>query len=256
MDAQEAVRYLRAGMTRYPSPRNEVEHAVEKIYETILENNGQYNAQFKAPKWPEQDPIQIREIAASNLGAVDLWERSPIRLGDDLEEQAQRVLPRLFPNNPWVCAGDKCKFFTERLDQFLQSAGGLEQVVPSPMTAKYGKTKDGKQSQHTLDATGPRRFLIVEGDKIEKDIQAAILLKLAEKMPLALVVDSGGKSLHGWFYVDGQNEDKVLSFFRRACVLGADRGLWTRSQFARMPGGMRSNGNRQNILYWNPEAIA
>jgi hypothetical protein len=95
----------------------------------------------------------------------------------------------------------------------------------------------------------------LEGEKIPKDTQAAVLLHLAKLAPLALVVDSGGKSLHGWFTTWGRAEEQVAAFFRRARTLGADRAMWTRFQFARMPGGMRDTGKRQQILFFNPAAL-
>ena len=38
-------------------------------------------------------------------------------------------------------------------------------------------------------------------------------------------------------------------------ALGADSTLWTRSQLARMPDGLRDNGNRQTVCFFNPEVI-
>ena len=128
------------------------------------------------------------------------------------------------------------------------------------MSKQWGKTQAGHLSQRSLDATGPRRFLIVEGDKlngepIPKDTQAAVLLHLAKLAPLALVVDSGGKSLHGWFTTAGFSEGQSDSFFRKACTLGADPALWSRAQLVRMPGGLRDNTRRQQILFFNPAAL-
>ena len=120
--------------------------------------------------------------------------------------------------------------------------------------------------------TGPDRFLVVEFDfnstnsteegrllerlAIEgqdlRDLCAALLLHLAEKAPLALAVYSGGKSLHGWFYCAGIAEEKVLGFFGYAVSLGADSANWNRSQFARMPDGLRENGKRQAVYFFNP----
>ena len=71
-------------------------------------------------------------------------------------------------------------------------------IVPSPMSALTGRTKEGKESAHCLENTGPRRFLVVEQDprlpadatEDEKqqaaDEQAAVLMHLAERVPLAL----------------------------------------------------------------------
>src|SRR5262245_2661328 len=63
--------------------------------------------------------------------------------------------------------------------------------------------------------------------------------------PFVSAVHSGGKSLHGWFDVHGEDEKKIKWFFRYAVSLGADPATWTRSQFVRMPGGRRDNGKAQ-----------
>ena len=174
---------------------------------------------------------------------------------DENDALAEKILPLLYPGDPLLCVGSKFEFFTDHISKFLKTASKFPLIVPSPMLSKYGRTKDGKLSQHTLEATGPRRFFVIEGDGTSKDQQAAVLLQLAGRAPLTIVVDSGGKSLHGWFFVDGMTDDQLVPFFCRACTLGADSKLWTRSQFVRMPGGLRENGNRQHILFFNPQTI-
>jgi hypothetical protein len=119
------------------------------------------------------------------------------------------------------------------------------------MSGITGKTKDGKESRHTLANTGPRRFLICEFDTGTADEHAALLLHLGTFAPLVCAVHSGGKSLHGWFYVHGQPDAKVERFFRYAVSLGADHMTWTRSQFVRMPDGTRDNGKRQTVFFLN-----
>jgi hypothetical protein len=42
---------------------------------------------------------------------------------------------------------------------------------------------------------------------------------------------------------------------RYAVSLGADAATWTRSQFVRMPDGLRENGNRQVVYFFNPEVM-
>jgi hypothetical protein len=123
------------------------------------------------------------------------------------------------------------------------------------MLTRYGTTQDGKKSEHTLNNTGDRRFLVIEQDAGTADEQAAVLMHLAETAPLVLAVHSGSKSIHGWFCCHGRPEDKLLAFMRRAVALGADRATWTRSQFVRMPDGIRDNGNRQTVYFFNPQNI-
>jgi hypothetical protein len=123
------------------------------------------------------------------------------------------------------------------------------------MTARTGRTQEGKPSTHELSITGPRRFLVVEFDQGHVDEHAALFLHLAARAPLAIVVHSGNKSLHGWFYCAGQTEERLERFMRYAVSLGADRATWTRSQFVRMPDGTRENGKRQAVYFFNPGAI-
>jgi hypothetical protein len=123
------------------------------------------------------------------------------------------------------------------------------------MTARTGLTKEGKASAHALSSTGARRFLIVEFDEGTTDQHAAVLIHLARYAPLVCALHSGNKSLHGWFFVQGQPEAKVLKFFRFAVSLGADPPLWTRSQFVRMPDGTRANGQRQTVFFLNFKAL-
>jgi hypothetical protein len=77
-----------------------------------------------------------------------------------------------------------------------------------------------KKSEHTLKNAGPSRFLVIEQDQGTIDEQAAILLHLAERAPMALTVHSGSRSLHGWFYCQGQPEERLRAFLRYAVTLG------------------------------------
>ena len=140
-------------------------------------------------------------------------------------------------------------------EDWRDELSALQLIVPSPMSAVTGQTKDGKESKHTLANTGARRFLIVEFDTGTPDEHAALLIHLAGYAPLVCAIHSGGKSLHGWFYVHGQPDVKIEKFFRYAVSLGADRATWTRSQFVRMPDGTRDKGDgktaRQTVYFVN-----
>jgi hypothetical protein len=70
-----------------------------------------------------------------------------------------------------------------------------------------------------------------------------------------MVVHSGSKSLHGWFFCAGQPEERLRQVMRYCVSIGADRATWSRSQFVRMPDGLRDNGKRQVVYYFNPELI-
>jgi hypothetical protein len=148
------------------------------------------------------------------------------------------------------------------------------------MTQVWGKTEDGKWSQHALAHTGPRKYLVIEfdlsplarGGTVETiwatliraweadsitvaDACASLIAHLALSGPLVLVVDSAGKSLHAWFSCLDRTERQLRRFMQSAVRLGADPSTWTRSQFVRMPDGTRENGCRQGIQFFSPERI-
>jgi hypothetical protein len=70
---------------------------------------------------------------------------------------------------------------------------------------------------------------------------------------LVCVTHSGGKSLHGWYRALDRSEPELRNFMDYAVRLGADHATWTRSQFVRIPDGLRENGRRQFCFYLNPK---
>jgi hypothetical protein len=110
------------------------------------------------------------------------------------------------------------------------------------MSARFGMTQEGKPSEHCLDNTGPRRFFVVEQDNGGPHQQVSVLSYLAQFLNLVLVVYSGSRSTHGWFFVEGLPEADLHQFMNLACRLGACHSTRTKSQFVRLPGGIRDHG--------------
>jgi hypothetical protein len=180
----------------------------------------------------------------------------PLTRIEDNEPHSEAIIGSLFPGNPLLCCGQSQREFSTRpREDWRGKLAGLQFIVPSPMSAIVGQTKDGRESEHSLANTGPRRFLVVEFDTGTPDEHAALLLHFASYAPLVVAVHSGGKSLHGWFFCAGQSEEKLLKFMRYAVSLGADPATWTRCQFVRMPDGTRDNGRRQTVFYFNPKSL-
>ena len=125
----------------------------------------------------------------------------------------------------------------------------LALIVPNAMKSVWGTTQGGRESQRCLANVGARKFLVVEQDQGSEDEQASVIHYLGGFLKLMLVVHSGGKSLHGWFYVEGL---EIGWFMNSACQLGADGSMRSSIQLARMPDGTRENGQRQRIIYFDP----
>jgi hypothetical protein len=237
-------------------PRSEIIAAVQNSLSCAWHPGGRSQAIHAAPKWPSLNQEQREAVIASGFGLVDLWELSHPRI-DDGEAHTEWIIDRLFPGNPLLCCGkSNSDFDTKPREDWRGELSTLQFIVPSPMSAITGRTKDDRESTHTLDNTGPRRFLVCEFDQGDVDDHAALLLHLAESAPLALVVHSGSKSLHGWFPCKERTEEQLHRSMSRAVSLGADPATWCRSQFVRLPDSTREGGNRQVVYYFNPEVIA
>jgi hypothetical protein len=238
-------------------------------------------AKRTTPPWPQKNDRFIQAVAQNNITVAKLRELSPIKAGD---LQTAQIIETLFPgdaNKVLLCVGATINRAQTRPKIALMGImHKMQFIVPNPMTALRGVKTDGEKSARCLANTGPRRFLVVESDPVrwddltdtqkasfeneenyigqKKDEAAAVLWHLAEiapLLPLVMVVDSAGKSLHGFFYVADAPEGYLVRFFRYAAALGADPATWTPCQFVRMPGGTRDNGKRQAVIYFNPKPM-
>ena len=254
-DSAEIIKLLRAATADEPVEPGEIERAIERSKATAWKPGQRPQATRRPSAWPKVNTEQREAVTASGAGLVDLWEISPVRFEDN-EPHTEQIIDALFPGNPLLCAGQsKSEFATRSREEWRGQLARLQLIVPSPMTARLGLTQEGKESAHALSITGPRRSLVIEQDGGTIDEQAAVLLHLAERAPLAVAIYSGGKSIHGWFYCVGQPERKLRQFMHYAVSLGADRATWTRSQFVRMPDGTRNNGKRQAVYFFKPEVL-
>jgi len=237
---------------------SELREAVRNAYKLPSKPGGYRGASTggaKKFKWPPANP-ETRARAINRFpgfGLHDLWEKSPWKPTKD-RSYTNELLASLFSGDQLLCCGkSKFEFDTRFLSEW--GATDLSQwqlIVPSPMKARQALTTSGKLSAHTLAGTGPRRFLVVDfDDKAGHDIHAAAAWALGELLPLVMVLKTGGKGLHAWFNTRSKSEEELKRFFCLGCEFGGDPVLWTRSQFARMPDGLRDNGEKQRVIYFN-----
>lgn len=226
------------------------------------------------PRWPALDVDKLRAIGDSSGGKYHLFELSPVR--NDGAVPSYWYLDQLFDPAALVCIGKSAtNAKTAPLHTLRDEVGSCQFIVPSPMASLKGKTLGGRESSRCLDNTGNRRFLVIEcdfeavdkqgnerpegvlisEDRTAGDLCASVLIHLATIAPLVMAVSSGGKSVHGWFLVGNQSEVNLEAFMRYAVSVGADKATWCRCQFVRMPEGIRANGARQEVLFFNPELL-
>ncbi|MEI8312716.1 MAG: hypothetical protein WCH98_18345 [Verrucomicrobiota bacterium] len=206
-------------------------------------------------KWPE---INLDHRAAVIRRPVNLNLLVNYSQEDCTSLDTESVVDRLFPDDPLLCCGwEVNSFTTENREEWRGQMSELQFIVPNPMSAKTGLTKNHKESPKCLDNTGPRKYLVIEQDIGTKDEQTTVLYHLGTVWPLVMIVDSGGISVQGWFSCEYIKEDVQREFMDYAVSLGAVSDTWIRCHFARMPGGRGSSEDAavQKILRFSPQPL-
>lgn len=273
ISAPRAIALIKEAMTRDPKPSDEVEQAVNAAYSLKSEDSDSNG-------FPDCDMDSVRALVKNGLSLDDLKKRSPVP-----DPKQNEVLASLFKPKELLCVGRMVytpEIYSLPENTAQWSFSGAQFIVPSPMSATRGLTKDGKLSVRSESNTGPRRWLVIECDFEITDVEslgvrstfdlcASVLWKLSAYRPLVLVVSSGSRSLHGWFPVQPNEPEtletsKLWKFMALACKFGADSKTWTKCQWLRMPGGIRREKNGQisngpdgrpiiqEIVYFNPAA--
>lgn len=205
-------------------------------------------------RWPKLGENYRAEIVAAYMDKG----REMTSQEASLSQEPAFYLEALYRPANLVCGGYSAFEFVTRMRNEIRDYAlngvNFEYINPSPMSAFVGTNKDGAVSDHTENNTGPKVYQVVEFDTGAIQEHAAILAHLSKRLPLALMVYSGGKSIHGWFYCKDAPLDFLTDFFSDACSLGADPTLWSKSQFSRMPGMTNAKTRkRQAVLYYNSE---
>jgi len=251
--AEESFAYLRRCcdefVTHRPVPDREIRAAVDLAYSGQIHE--QVNFGRRPIQWPEPDAAAIRKILA---------ETPPCFAGETSTGlPPAEVLPRLFDQWSLICTGGASdKALVRPLTDVLADAQWLQFIVPSPMSGLSGRNKSGNRSARCQSNVRKRRYIVAEFDDqaLTKPMQARLVTALGEIAPLVMAVDSGGKSVHGWFHVEHWGAQDQARFFASACLLGADPTRWDICGWVRMPGGLRAVDGmkrvRQRILYFNP----
>jgi hypothetical protein len=243
-------------------PDREIEAAVELAYgDHGSGSGGAVNYGRQAIEWPEPNADVIGRLLATVEPVFDGETSAGLRPAD--------VLPLLFRSGELVCTGaESDRAVVRPVEAVVMDADTLQFICVNPMRGSMAMNNAGRPSARCQNNVMVRRYLVAEFDDaaLGKRGQAQLVTALAEMAPLVMAVDSGGKSVHAWFYVETMARRDQARFFAVACLLGADATRWDICGWLRMPGGTRvkadpSTGSgqvvraRQRVLYWAPEAM-
>jgi hypothetical protein len=264
---------------------NDLENCLARVWGGQTGSSG--IAYASASRWPKAEPSETERIVAQSDFSVTVLRRQSDNRAPDFEFAPYDLLERLYYPKALVCIGsDFYTDITQPLEKWKdKDLFKREFIVPSPMTKRSGKTQKGKDRPRCRDAAAnERRWLVIEFDfkktddagkptiwapTIERwerqgvsvhDASTRLVRHLVDEhqIPLAMVVHSGGKSLHSWFNVRGlpdAADSPLHKFMSEAARLGCDTKLFQPEQWARFPGGYRpAKQRRQEVIYFNPDA--
>jgi hypothetical protein len=277
----ELLHWAVARSGRAPGP-NEIEKTVYHVRDW-RESGRKTNS----AAWPKPDFTRVNQLVLNGPTKVEFSEQSIIR---PLSGDPAYWVNTLFSGDPLLCLsqeiwdprkGEIARHWTTKPKSQWPVTDRYSLIVPNEAQAKSGLTQDGRPSRRCGEMFPARRYLVLEMDfsildrsgthetewaayirhwqlrgRSVQDACAAVIHHLREYGPLVLVLWSGGKSLHAWFRTSGAPEKEVLAFMKYAVLVGADRATWSKCQLVRLPAGRRtSNGNRQEVLFFDPSQL-
>jgi hypothetical protein len=243
----------------------EIRAAVAKAFDSLSTIVPYANARTARPG-PLVDGAKLLKSIVERGAAfteVDLWEASPERIDWPPEHDATELLQRLYAPEDLLFIGARYDTgaanvlaVSEWIERFERSGLIPEHIIPNPLTGKEGLTKDGKASYRADSCVAQFRFAVVEFDTLPREQQ--IQFWAGVKLPVVALLDSGGKSVHGWIRIDAANANEWTrrvesKLFDILTVLGADGACKNEARLSRMPGHFRAEKDRwQRLLYLDP----
>jgi len=210
-------------------------------------------------KDPESEILdRIKTIAESNKQRYlthynwepsDMYEESPIRF-ETPQDQYQAFLS-LFHDADITWIGD-VKDSGRHPQNFRRVEEWKELSLPVGQFTTGAVFVPGTISRSN-DKVDKRLYLVVESDTLTKPQIGAVFQAMRDlfRMKMYAVVDTAGKSLHGWFEVPPKKEweDQLKAFL---VPLGCDPATFKPSQPVRIPGAQR-NEKTQSLLWFCKE---
>lgn len=199
----------------------------------------------------EQAPEVFAGFAAK---AEELFLHSPVDVSGDAATHWRLHLAGLFGSGDVLWIGDTKDSCLADADErrkeycrahFRPVREWLKLIAAPGQFTCPNVFKGGVHSRSNANVSA-RRFLVVESDVLTKDEMKALFTWLAQFIRLRAVVDTAGRSLHGWFETPKEKAERELRVILPA--MGCDPALFKLSQPCRLPGAAR--GEKRQLLLW------
>lgn len=199
---------------------------------------------------------------------VDLWESSPIRLDWMPQEDTARFLSIMFAKDDLVFIGERLEpglighNIRRRIEwvEYLKNGGTTAPfIIINPLNGLPAQKKSGEGITYRGDANVLTfRYCMAEFDNLTREEQ--IRFWAAVNLPVVCLVDTGGKSIHGWIDIqklvgvntndDWQREIEHKLYEQGLVPLGVDPACKNPARLSRLPGHYRAEKNKFQRILW------
>jgi hypothetical protein len=244
------------------SCKTAVDAANKRLRAAILNPTGDAEYQPRKLTVDERERIQVREKnarlqlrARKALPTIlkkhrclygTMLNESPVNVRDNEADHWKLLLSKFKPDDVVWIGERESSGKPENAVNFRTVVDWLKcEWVPHPFICPA--TFKNNSSSRSNDMVLERRFVVVESDELTRDEVGAVFRYLIDcGLKLVAVVDTAGKSLHGWFEYPGDEMMDALRLLLPA--LKCDPKMLTASQPARLPSAMRGE-KRQRLVY-------
>ena len=196
------------------------------------------------PYWEELKELVKRDRPS-------LGER---RLPKPLRLDAEEAILGLHPENRPIMLTAKHNYHPIMLrDKWLSGKGEYKVPACSLVSSNYCSRLDADGTSYEAFEGIERRWMVIEDDTLTLEEQFWIHTKLAKRYEnLGLVCWSGGKSIHGWYFIEGWTPQECFELYAKAVQLGIrDINQWRICQQVRLPGGYNWKTKQRQRIYIN-----
>jgi len=189
----------------------------------------------------------------SEWAPAEIRAESPGRIPEDPAEQARAVL-RLFPEGDVLWIGDHKDSGNPRHRHHFRTAaewirGRLCPAGPRICPSSFRPGVFRRTQGNVLK----RRFLVIESDSLGYGEQGALFAWLRSQLRLRAVIDTRGRSLHGWFESPGPGLLREIRLALGSVAGLVDPALFNPAQPCRLPGWPRADsGLVPDLIFLDP----
>jgi hypothetical protein len=180
---------------------------------------------------------------------AQIIEDSPLLVAERDAEDQFRTWLKLWPAHCHVWIGDVFSSGKPEHRTHFRPVAEWYQIGPVMGNYTCGSSfKPGSYQRSNANCNGTR-FMVVESDTLAKDEVGAVFAYLNRRLHFNLhaIIDTAGKSLHGWF--DAPRNARIEVQLKAVLtVFGCDPKLFTYSQPVRVPGAYR-DGKLQRMVW-------